>query len=310
MSIASFPIASIPISSAPTTSAAVAPTPVIPVVIMPSACYGATTALDIIRRALRAILVDAADSTLEPDEYQDGLDALNDMMAALQAQGIRLGYNRLCHLTDTVSIPDGAIRGVVANLALDLAPQFSGKVTAALIKQASDGMKAMRMLGVRIGQSTLPSTLPTGAGNYRYNVSAFNRAPFATLSMASNPRPNAFTVAADAYKIAGIWSIDKMRGLQADISGRITNTTGEQITVTLDCDFVMVGAGNISRGWVGVIQNGDAVLFAEDALTTDPLVIEINGTLTLDPGDYLEFYVANILTTVGITVTDAIVRVT
>ena len=37
---------------------------------------------DIIQTALKRVLVQASDAPLEPDEYQDALDSLNDLMAA------------------------------------------------------------------------------------------------------------------------------------------------------------------------------------------------------------------------------------
>jgi len=162
-----------------TTAAPVVPSPI---VVMPSSCFGLTTVGDIIRRALRAILVEGSDGGLQPDEYQDGLDALNDYMASLEAQGIKLGYRRACGLSDAATIPDGAIRGVVANLAIELAPQFSGRVSAALVKQASEGLKAMQLLGVHVGQSTLYPTLPGGGGNEGYTtVSELSTPPFVTI---------------------------------------------------------------------------------------------------------------------------------
>lgn len=305
---ASFPIASIPIANAATVVAGFNPVIPVPVSVRPSYCFGLTTVGDIIQRALKAILVEGADGVLQPDEYQDGLDALNDYMAALEAQGIRLGYSRACSLSDVATIPDGAIRGVVANLAIELAPQFSGRVTAALLKQASEGLKAMRLLGVHVGQSTLYPTLPGGSGNYYYNnVFELNRAPFVTMTMADNRRPTDITVISGAEKIAGFWTLNKFRNFQPDISGRIVNT-GNRIDVRIDASFVMVGDASIATGFVGVVQNGDIVLYAETALTTSPLAVPITGSLTLDPGDYLEFYVANRTDTVNITVTDAIVR--
>lgn len=307
---ASFPIASIPIANAATVVAGLNPVIPVPVSVRPSYCFGLTTVGDIIQRALKAILVEGADGGLQPDEYQDGLDALNDYMAALEVQGIQLGYSRACGLSDTATIPNGAIRGVVANLAIELAPQFSGRVSAALIKQAAEGMIAMQSLGVNVGETTYPTTLPAGSGNYNHhdsNIFTLNISPFVVMTMADNRRPTDITVISGAEKIAGFWTLNKFRNFQPDISGRIVNT-GNRIDVRIDASFVMVGDASIATGFVGVVQNGDIVLYAETALTTSPLAVPITGILTLDPGDYLEFYVANRTDTVNITVTDAIVR--
>lgn len=123
------------------------------------------TVAQVAKASLQRILVQASEAPLEADEYQDFIFAMNNYMLALDAQGIHLGYTVVSNLADQVTIPVGALRGVIANLAIEVAPDYGGVVTDALVLQAREGLQAMRMLGQTIGGTRMPSTLPIGSGN-------------------------------------------------------------------------------------------------------------------------------------------------
>jgi len=123
------------------------------------------TVAQVAKASLQRILVQASEAPLEADEYQDFIFAMNNYMLALDAQGIHLGYTEVSNLADQVTVPVGALRGVIANLAIEVAPDFGGVVTDALVLQAREGLQAMRMLGQTIGGTRMPSTLPIGSGN-------------------------------------------------------------------------------------------------------------------------------------------------
>jgi hypothetical protein len=127
------------------------------------------TADQVITAALQRILVRASESPLEADEYQDAIFALNNYMLDLDANGINLGYTEIDSLGDQITIPTGALRGTIANLAIELAPDYSGVVSEALVKAAREGEQTMRKLGQRSVTSRYPSTLPRGSGNYDYS---------------------------------------------------------------------------------------------------------------------------------------------
>lgn len=134
------------------------------------------TVAQVAKASLQRILVQESEARLEPDEYQDYLFALNNYMLALDAEGIKLGFTEVNNLGDQVTIPIGALRGVIANMAIEVAPDYGGEVSASLTKAAEEGMRAMRRLGVRIASSRFPSTLPIGSGNEgteRYRWSNF-----------------------------------------------------------------------------------------------------------------------------------------
>lgn len=123
------------------------------------------TAAQVTKAILQEILVRASESPLEADELQDTLFAMNNYMTALDADGVHLGYTVVSDLGDAVTVPDGALQGLIANVAIDVAPQFGATVSQALVLKAKKGMSAMRKLGVTITPMSYPSTLPIGSGS-------------------------------------------------------------------------------------------------------------------------------------------------
>ena len=126
-----------------------------------------TTAAQVITQILNEINVRASESALEADEVQDAIFALNSYMASIAADGINLGYTEVENLGDPITVPSGAIMGMVANAAIMLAPTFDADVSQALVLKARQGLSAMRKLGVSISSMNYPDTLPVGSGNER-----------------------------------------------------------------------------------------------------------------------------------------------
>jgi len=123
------------------------------------------TVAQVAKAALQRILVQASEAPLEPDEYQDFIFAMNNYMAQLDAQGISLGYTEVSDLGDTVTIPTGALRGLIANMAIEVSPDYGGVVSEGLALAARQGLQTMRTIGQRIRSTQLPCTLPLGSGN-------------------------------------------------------------------------------------------------------------------------------------------------
>ena len=123
------------------------------------------TVAQVARSSLQRILVQASEAELEPDEYQDFIFAMNNFMLSLDADGVTLGYTEVANLGDEVTIPTGALRGLIANMAIEVAPDYNGTISQGLIVAATEGMKVMRKIGQRIPTSFMPSTLSVGSGN-------------------------------------------------------------------------------------------------------------------------------------------------
>ena len=119
----------------------------------------------VLKASLQRILVQASESQLEPSEFQDAIFDMNNFMLDLDAKGIALGYTVVENLGDEITIPTGALRGLIANVAIEIAPDYNGTVSPALAKAAKEGLETMRLLGLRKPISEFPSTLPVGSGN-------------------------------------------------------------------------------------------------------------------------------------------------
>ena len=123
------------------------------------------TVAQVAKASLQRILVQGSEAPLQADEYQDYIFAMNNYMTSLAASGINLGYTVVSNLSDTVTIPVGALRGLIANMAVEVAPDYSAPISEALALAAREGLNAMRMLGQTMAGSRYPSTLPVGSGN-------------------------------------------------------------------------------------------------------------------------------------------------
>lgn len=123
------------------------------------------TAAVIVQDALADISVRAAELPLTADEISTGIRYLNRLMGRLDASGISLGFTTITAPNQAVTVPDGAVDGVVANLSVALAPQFKKQISQELALRARDGLNAMRVIAVGIGAAEFPSTLPRGSGN-------------------------------------------------------------------------------------------------------------------------------------------------
>jgi len=133
------------------------------------------TAAQVLKSILQKILVQASEADFEPDEFSDAIFSMNNYMLALDAKGIRLGYTEVTNLSDNITIPTGALRGLIANVAIDIAPEYDGEITPGLVRMAKEGLDAMRELGVNITTSSFPSTLPVGSGNEHNGFGATRR---------------------------------------------------------------------------------------------------------------------------------------
>jgi hypothetical protein len=129
------------------------------------------TAAQVIKASLQRILVQASEAELEPDEYQDAIFTLNNMMLDWDASGLNLGFTEIQSLGDEVTVPTGALRGIIANLAIEVSPDYNGQITQALANTASEGLRTIRKLAVAKPVTKFPCTLPMGSGN---SQSVFN----------------------------------------------------------------------------------------------------------------------------------------
>jgi hypothetical protein len=118
------------------------------------------TVAQVAKASLLEILVQASEQTLQGDEYEDYIFALNNYMAELEARGIVLGYTAVANLSDVLTVAAGAIDPIVNIMAVRVAPQYGGIVSPDLAQKARDGADTLRLLGQTIIATELPVNLP------------------------------------------------------------------------------------------------------------------------------------------------------
>jgi hypothetical protein len=122
-------------------------------------------ASQVVKAILQEIIVQESEQGITAPDAQDTIFAMNNYMTALDAQGVALGYTEVSDLGDTLTIPNGAIQGLISNVAISVAGQFGAQVSNTTIQMASMGLDAMRKLGVTVTEASMPCTLPIGSGN-------------------------------------------------------------------------------------------------------------------------------------------------
>ena len=126
------------------------------------------TAATIIGDALTDLVVQASEQDLTASETTTAIRYMNRYMAQLSARGVNLGYTVVSNLGDDITIPDGALDGLRARLAIRLAPMFDVPVPVELQQAANDAEKAMYALGVQLREMQYPDRLPVGSGNENF----------------------------------------------------------------------------------------------------------------------------------------------
>ena len=102
------------------------------------------TALEVITGAVVLLGVRAAESPLEPNEAEDGLVALNDMLNEWNLEDIDIGFETIDDVQDELFVDTGTEGAIKSNLAVYIAPEYGRIVSDALALRASRSKKAVR----------------------------------------------------------------------------------------------------------------------------------------------------------------------
>lgn len=132
------------------------------------------TAQSIIDDSLQAILVQASEQPIEAVDFQTSKRYLNRMMATTPYNN--LGYTVVVNPDDLITVADGAIEGIVFNLAVKMLATYDMPLTAELNSNAKDGLQEIRRIAVTVQPTAFPCTLPIGSGNEQDNT--FNNQHF------------------------------------------------------------------------------------------------------------------------------------
>ena len=123
------------------------------------------TASDIINDALQELIIQAIEQPIEAVDFNIAKRYMNRFMAELKSDGVDLGYTSVTSPSDIITIDDGAINGLIANLAFHLSVTYDVSVSPELAIKAKNGLRVMTKIGVTVGETSYPDTLPIGSGN-------------------------------------------------------------------------------------------------------------------------------------------------
>ena len=125
------------------------------------------TARDILLDALDDINVHMDETTVGSSDERIAVKAINRIMASLAAKGVDLGFTKLTNIADPITIPDGAMDALVSLLGFRLWRKYrTPEVSSSIVAGARAGVEQMFHIGIAIGVTEFPSTLPMGSGNY------------------------------------------------------------------------------------------------------------------------------------------------
>lgn len=123
------------------------------------------TAEEVVKDILQEVLVYSSEQPLEAVDFEFVVRYMNRYMAQL-AVTVPLGYTKVSNPTDLITIPDGAMNGLIFNVALRILNSFDVTVGQRLEQNAKEGLDAMRKIARNNVITKHPSTLPIGSGNY------------------------------------------------------------------------------------------------------------------------------------------------
>ena len=251
------------------------------------------TAGDIAERAFKRILVEADDSGMDPSDYADFISSMNDYMASLEAVGVRLGYTPVSIGSDEVTVPPATVRGIIANMAIEVATDYGAEIPPGLAMQAKQGLRAMRHIGRPNMQVAFPSTLPVGSGNQRntWRRHFHGYQAFAACGLSGNTSPTEFATTGDSGRVAGFWNISKSVRFRADITGRITNSDRVTIDSHILADMSVSGDGDYK---FHIMHNGESIRSVDAALTSAISSVSLSTMAFLEPEDYVEVWVESV----------------
>lgn len=128
------------------------------------------TKRELVTEAYGELALQGYEFDLSPGEMQTGLRRLDAMMAAWEAQGVRVGYRFPASpsdssLDDASGLPDKANQAAFLSLAIALAAGLGKAVSPDTRRQAREAYSALLLDAAYPQEQQLPDTLPTGAGN-------------------------------------------------------------------------------------------------------------------------------------------------
>lgn len=249
-----------------------------------------TTAVEVAQRALKRILVQADDAPLDASDYADFYDSMNAFMAALEGENCVLGYTPVFDAADVITIPDSCIRGLVANMALEVSPDYGVSPAGDLREQARRGLRVMRHLGRPRIKTSYPAFLPIGAGQWdTYENPLYGVSPRCLLTLgnhgvnltaSNNAQVTEFNSDGLAY-LTGLWRAEYADGLLCNTRGEVRNSLDERISVRVE--FTADFTADTSDAYILVLATTDETIGTSAATGTSGS-FSVTASVDLPPG--------------------------
>jgi len=136
-----------------------------------------TIGTDIIKRALQEIGAHSNIAPASPASIELGMKNLNSMLELWLSENIQIGFTPLKAPGDELNETPDTTNGIVSNLSVLLAPNFSNGVT--IVSPELDRNARVQLIKIKriyekitVPPKVVSSTLPRGQGNQR---NGFNR---------------------------------------------------------------------------------------------------------------------------------------
>jgi hypothetical protein len=133
------------------------------------------TAESVANDILGELIINGAQQSIKAFDFNVAVRYMNRYMAQLDADGIALGYTIVKNAADPITIPLGAINGLIYNTALQIAHRYDSDIGPDLAVKAEAALNTMRKIAVRVSPSSYPDTLPIGSGNEWETNSRWNK---------------------------------------------------------------------------------------------------------------------------------------
>jgi hypothetical protein len=131
------------------------------------------TAGTVVNDALSEVMSETMEHPREADDLWLGIRHLNRMMASWEARGLKLNFTKIENPDDELTVPAGAIKAIIENLAISLCSSFGVGVSPSLAASAGESMKAVYAICADIKPAQIPKDLPLGIaveGHQPYNI--------------------------------------------------------------------------------------------------------------------------------------------
>ncbi len=275
----------------------------------------AQSALKIIKDAMSKINMYPDEASIPASEAEHIKRALNFMMADWETKGWKLGFTEIDSTSEPVTVPNGALKAIIYNLAAEISPDYNeGEVSMQVGRIAKASLNTIRRMTVKLPVVALPDTLPIGSGNYdgiAYTDNYYGLGD--PLLLVSNTGLTVTIATADTPVVIGSnWSDDSSNLFTVTAAGRATYT-GKYRAIEIQASiFAEVASGTddltfyIARN--GVPYENSAVTVSSTAGTDKE--IKLVHTLQLWKDDYIELWGKNNDTTENITINSAKYRTT